>query len=236
MPVDYDSLASEFGGSAVEAAEPTQEWDPNADPYGMGIVPGMSQEERDAAMLEGYATGARESAPIAASAAMLPLSAATGARMLPFLARLGATPRAAGAGAGAAGSIPYAIPQALEGNLTGAAKTVGMGAAWGFAAPGSLGPGRAAVPTVAAPIAAAAAPAVVAPITAAAAPAVAAAAPAAAPAVIRQLMQAAKESGAKAGEKVWFLLKDGLPVKVLTPSAAAAAKRSGQATTWVKAL
>jgi hypothetical protein len=49
-------------------------------------------------------------------------------------------------------------------------------------------------------------------------------------------MQLAKESGAKVGQKVWFLLENGQPVKILTPAAAAAAKRAGQATTWVKAF
>ena len=36
----------------------------------MGIVPGMGQEERDAAMFRGYGQGAREAAPVAGAIAL----------------------------------------------------------------------------------------------------------------------------------------------------------------------
>lgn len=52
------------------------------------------------------------------------------------------------------------------------------------------------------------------------------------------LMQFGKEAAArdpKIGEKIWVLLdKAGNPVKVLTPDQAGAAKRAGEATTWVR--
>lgn len=45
----------------------------------------------------------------------------------------------------------------------------------------------------------------------------------------------AKESGSKkAGEKIWMLLEDGKPSKILTPDQAGAAARKGLETTWVK--
>lgn len=77
------------------------------------------------------------------------------------------------------------------------------------------------------------------------APAIAKAAPAvsgAAAAATRHnaLIQFAKDAAAKnpkVGEKIWVALDDaGNPVRILTPDQAGAAKRAGQATTWVKNL
>jgi len=55
---------------------------------------------------------------------------------------------------------------------------------------------------------------------------------------VAAMLKAAKEAGRefKVGEKVWMLIKDGKAVKLLTPDQAAAAKRSGQMTTWVRNL
>jgi len=55
---------------------------------------------------------------------------------------------------------------------------------------------------------------------------------------VAAMLKAAKEAGRefKVGEKIWVLIKDGKAVKLLTPDQAAAAKRAGQLTTWVKNL
>jgi hypothetical protein len=53
-----------------------------------------------------------------------------------------------------------------------------------------------------------------------------------APAESLKLLQLAKDSGADYGEKVWFVIKDGVP-KIVSSAQAGAAKRAGEVTTWV---
>ena len=224
--------------------------------YRGGRMPQSPEEE--AAIEEAGAAGFGAANKTALGLASGGAGSAMNRLLVPFLARLGTGARAtqalasAGTGAGIAGTD--ALPQLARGDLGGAAETVASGAAFGGAVglvPGAgplvaklvkagIAPQQAGqIAKAVAAEAQAAAPAVAAPL-AAAAPAVAAvpaaAAPAAAAPALRQLMQLAKESGAKAGQKVWFLLENGLPVKILTPDMAAAAKRAGQATTWVKAF
>jgi len=65
---------------------------------------------------------------------------------------------------------------------------------------------------------------------------VAAATPAATTATIKTAVQLARQAGIKTprGGKIWLLLNNaGKPIKALTPDQAGAAKRAGQATTWV---
>lgn len=82
------------------------------------------------------------------AAATLPIAVQTGGaiggRLLPFLLRMGAGRRAAGAVAGGAASLPAAVPQLVRGDIGGAAKSVAAGAVTGGIAPGLFGAGRAA--------------------------------------------------------------------------------------------
>ncbi len=95
------------------------------------VIPGLSQEERDVAGAEGFRRGVSESAPVAASFA----APMVGARLLPFLMRLGARGLggkvASGAIAGGAAAVPQAIPEAVRGDIGGALEDVATGAALG---------------------------------------------------------------------------------------------------------
>ena len=209
----------------------------------------FGHEDRAEAQAEGLATQ-----PTPADMAD---AALTGATFMggPALALRGAgavasrIPGAAGKAMGWAASHPKATlaavnaaPDLAQGDLEGAAVMAGIGALEGTA----LG-------SVANAVRGGAGKGVAGAVREGAKQAVAAAAPKAAPKVAaiadrgkaaasahKDLMAFAKnvaKEDPKVGEKIWMLLDDaGRPVKRLTPDQAAAAKRGGRQTTWVRNL